>query len=339
MTDPNTRRFAFLTPPHPSALGCVRLWAEPSGIPVSRGSLPEDHDSRPRLVQLAGADTGLLGKSPDGSYWFTSHGGAGVAASIRSALVSRGFTELEQSGQDPDFLAGLAGAASLYQRTVLEMLPTAPSAAAVRMLLAAMAVEVADPESVNAAAMLSTWPSVAPWLTKPLVVLAGPANAGKSTLFNRLVDQGAAIVSSDPGTTRDVLTGDWTLPNGAVVTLADTPGIRPDSEVTSPGERDGAVIAKKWIERAACRIVLEAANSENEPHLDGVHVATKCDIHDPPGWADIAISAKTGDGLELLTNSIMGLLFREPSHPLIPLDHVMALEVQNNDGRRKWFGR
>lgn len=261
-----------------------------------------------------------------------------MAASIRSALILRGFTELEDPGQDPDFLAGNAGVPSLYQRTVLDMLPAAPSAAAVRMLLAAMAVEVALPESVNAAAMFSTWPSVAPWLTKPLVVLAGPANAGKSTLFNRLVDQGAAIVSSEPGTTRDVLTGDWTLPNGAVVTLADTPGIRPDSEVTSPGERDGAEIARKWIERAACRIVLEAANSENEPHLDGVHVATKCDAYDPPGWADIAISAQSGVGLELLTSSIMGLLFREPNNPLIPLNHHMALEVQTSDGRRRWFG-
>jgi hypothetical protein len=293
------------------------------------------------LVELAAVDSGLLGASPDGSYWFTPHGGAGMASAIRSALLACGFRERSDPGNDPDFVASITGefhGAQKYRETALAMLADAPSAAAVGLLLAAMTAEIPRPSVVRPSAMLAAWPSTAPWLTKPLVVLVGPANAGKSTLFNRLVDQGSAIVSTEPGTTRDVLTGDWTLPNGAVVTLADTPGLRPDSEITSPGEREGAAIAKNWIEMAACRIVLAPGNAENEPELLGVHVASMCDIFPPPGWADLAISAKTGDGLGVLTESVMGLLFRRPSDPIIPLSHAMVMEIQTVEGLQAWFG-
>ncbi len=67
------------------------------------------------------------------------------------------------------------------------------------------------------------------------VAIAGPPNAGKSTLFNRLARREAAIVSPFPGTTRDVLEVHLDL-GGYPVTVLDTAGIR---ESTDPVEREG----------------------------------------------------------------------------------------------------
>ena len=57
------------------------------------------------------------------------------------------------------------------------------------------------------------------------VVIAGPPNAGKSSLFNRLVGEDRAIVTAVPGTTRDRVSATLEL-EGALFTLSDTAGLR-----------------------------------------------------------------------------------------------------------------
>jgi len=98
----------------------------------------------------------------------------------------------------------------------LRLLESAQGAAAARMLLdqaeGALRRELSDlayaslarrQQSLDA---LSARARVARWLVEPArVVIAGPANAGKSTLFNVLLGEGRAIVHAAPGTTRDAL--------------------------------------------------------------------------------------------------------------------------------------
>jgi len=82
------------------------------------------------------------------------------------------------------------------------------------------------------------------------VAIAGPPNAGKSTLFNRLARREAAIVSPFPGTTRDVLELHLDL-GGYPVTVLDTAGIR---ETNDPVEREGVRRASE--QAASANLVL-----------------------------------------------------------------------------------
>jgi len=90
---------------------------------------------------------------------------------------------------------------------------------------------------------------IASWLARPRaealcegfrVVLSGPPNAGKSTLFNALVESDAAITASIAGTTRDVLTRPVAI-EGIPFLFADTAGLRDET---------GDVIEATGVERA-----------------------------------------------------------------------------------------
>ncbi len=78
------------------------------------------------------------------------------------------------------------------------------------------------------------------------IAIAGPPNAGKSTLFNRLARREAAIVSPFPGTTRDVLEVHLDL-DGYPVTVLDTAGMR---ESDDPVEQEGVRRASEQAARA-----------------------------------------------------------------------------------------
>ena len=90
--------------------------------------------------------------------------------------------------------------------------------------------------------------SAARWETRraraadlPLVALVGAPNAGKSSMFNALVEGGQALVSDASGTTRDVLQGDWRVAGGTVQ-LVDTAGLNaaaqgPDGQAQRLGRR------------------------------------------------------------------------------------------------------
>lgn len=82
------------------------------------------------------------------------------------------------------------------------------------------------------------------------VVIAGPPNAGKSSLLNALCGEDAAIVSAMPGTTRDPISVSFNL-NGLPVHLVDTAGLR---ESRDEVEREG--VRRAWASIAQADLVL-----------------------------------------------------------------------------------
>jgi tRNA modification GTPase len=132
------------------------------------------------------------------------------------------------------------------------------------------------------------------------VVLAGPPNAGKSTLLNALARRDVAIVSPIAGTTRDVIEVRCDL-DGLPVTIIDTAGLREAGDVI---EEEGMARARGRMAQADLVLWLDPADDpaafpdDLGPHL---HVVTKIDRVDAPvGRGDIAIAALSGEGMDAL---------------------------------------
>lgn len=89
------------------------------------------------------------------------------------------------------------------------------------------------------------------------VAIIGPPNAGKSSLLNRLLGRGAAIVTETPGTTRDVLEHPLDLA-GFRILLADTAGFRAADD---PIEQEGMKRASAWARTADLRVIVVDRNA------------------------------------------------------------------------------
>ncbi|MGV1793174.1 tRNA uridine-5-carboxymethylaminomethyl(34) synthesis GTPase MnmE [Rhizobium sp. A37_96] len=134
------------------------------------------------------------------------------------------------------------------------------------------------------------------------VVIAGPPNAGKSSLMNALAKREVAIVTDIAGTTRDVLHVDLNI-EGYAVRLYDTAGLRETEEVV---EREG--IRRALMTVADADLVLSLAEIGDRPQLDFpgfsgkvLTLGTKSDIHaGSPIDYDVLVSSSSGVGLEQL---------------------------------------
>ena len=148
------------------------------------------------------------------------------------------------------------------------------------------------------------------WLDRPRaealkqgyrVVLAGPPNSGKSTLFNALLGDQAAIISEIAGTTRDVLERSVARA-GVPFTFVDTAGLREDSDDAI--ERVGIVRAREQVDRADCIVWLGA---QGEGPEGAIEVDAKSDLGVARKVAPaIALSAATGEGVESLWDVLLG---------------------------------
>lgn len=134
------------------------------------------------------------------------------------------------------------------------------------------------------------------------VAICGRPNAGKSSLLNAILGYDKAIVSPEAGTTRDAVEGSLEI-GGVLYNFIDTAGLR---EQAGNVESIGIERAKNLI-RSADITLFVTEGEGNPPENYGGKLITafnKCDEKKPYGNYDIAISARTGEGLEQLKSAL-----------------------------------
>ena len=168
-----------------------------------------------------------------------------------------------------------------------------------------------------------------------VVVIAGPPNVGKSTLFNALLESARAIVTDEPGTTRDALEAELDV-EGWPLRLVDTAGIHtPSSRV----EELGIELSQRWLHAAdlvlACgdlstspwRVAAELSRHSSAPVLK---LRLKADLVAPGHFSsserrledaaaeaephELRVSAVTGYGIAELRRAIADVLGRQVGH-------------------------
>lgn len=262
------------------------------------------------------------------------HGGRAVIAAVEAALAKidglrraepgeftrRAFTNGRLDLAESEGLADLLESETeLQRRSAMAMLGGSLSreveAWRDRVLLLSAEVEAvldfsdeedaADLPSAFGESLVAVRSEIIAWLGRPRakmlkegfrVVLAGPPNAGKSTLFNALLEDEAAITAPTAGTTRDVLQRSCAMA-GIPFTFVDTAGLRDGSD---------DAVELVGIERA--RGALDAADlvlwlgPEGEGPTGAWEIDAKADVDSALGKAapDMRISAKTGQGLDEL---------------------------------------
>ncbi len=150
------------------------------------------------------------------------------------------------------------------------------------------------------------------WLARPRaeplreglrVVLAGPPNAGKSTLFNALVEHEAAITAPEAGTTRDVLTSSVSL-DGLPFVFIDTAGLR-DDEV---GHVEAIGIGRAKAEADRADLVFWLGGEGQGPDVACLwEISAQADRADLPAKIDPRhrVSAMSGAGMTALRGDLV----------------------------------
>jgi tRNA modification GTPase len=151
------------------------------------------------------------------------------------------------------------------------------------------------------------------------VVIAGPPNAGKSSLLNVLAGREAAITSAIEGTTRDLVEAPTAI-GGTPFLLIDTAGLRDGADEV---ERIGVGRARDSLERADLILWLGEPGDCPDPERS-ILVSPKCDLTSPDPAADVAVSAVTGEGIDALVFTIT-----ERSRSLLPADGEVALNARH----------
>lgn len=299
------------------------------------------------LVTLFPAPNSFTG---DDTVEFSTHGGHLVPASLVAALTASGarqalpgeFTRRAVLNGKLDIVQAEAigdlidASSHVMQRTALSQLDGGLSRRLMALrsdlleLEALIAYDVDFPEEddgpIPRARIESTAQSVLAELaqllsTAPIgelvrdgavVVIAGPPNAGKSSLFNALLGRSRAIVTEIPGTTRDALeavidSGKWPL------RLVDTAGLR---ETHDQIEKLGIEVSERYL--ASAQVVLacaeDAAGVEQTSALIRMRtqapilaIRTKSDLvtnGEQTALPLIPVSAETGSGLRELLAAI-----------------------------------
>ncbi|MXP28023.1 tRNA uridine-5-carboxymethylaminomethyl(34) synthesis GTPase MnmE [Porphyrobacter algicida] len=243
---------------------------------------------------------------------------------------AEGLADLLSAETEMQRLAAQAGAGGALSRKTREWRDTVLKLAAEVELVLDFADED-DAQDLSAAfwqRLEDVRADMREWLERPRaeilregirVVLAGPPNAGKSSLFNALVQDGAAIVSPVAGTTRDAIERSIAF-SGIPFVLVDTAGLRDESD--DPVETIGIDRAKDQLKSADIVLWL---GSEGQGPADAIEIQSRADASDcvRKSAPDHTVSAVTGLGVRELERDLI-----ERARLLLPKAGSAALNAR-----------
>ncbi len=148
------------------------------------------------------------------------------------------------------------------------------------------------------------------------VVLGGPPNVGKSSLFNALIDRDAAIVTDIAGTTRDRIEAPVLL-DGVPLLFVDTAGLH--AEAADAVEAIGMARSSEALD--AADIILWLGDASTAPP-GAILVASKADIS--PRVEGLPVSVRTGEGLAELRTMLI-----DRAKTLLPQPGALALNARH----------
>ncbi len=328
---------AVLTPPGRSARASVGLWG-PDALAlvqphfVARNStFPSFTANRPWLGRIEAPEAAdevvlvLAGSEAEPRVEVLCHGGRAIVAGLVRLFTRQGAVERSWSewlaAHSEDHLQGEAAAAlskaptlrcanhllvqhaGALRRTLLDLLA--------QMSFPLEGIGVAREKVLPTLDRLVADAAFGLHLTQPWkVVVAGPANAGKSSLINALVGFQRSITAPTPGTTRDFVSVQTAM-GGWPIELIDTAGWR---EGATGLEAQGIAKMKEEAAKADLVLWVTEAHASSCPCQDGaLRVRNKADLLAAEERQPEEVAAATGFGLERLQERIIQRLI--PAEP------------------------
>src|SRR6185295_5036589 len=277
----------------------------------------------------------------------TCHGGTAVVERILRALEASGAERsdaaaLLERGVERGHLDRLrAEAWTLLPRAATELAALVLHDQAQGALSAAVAALSAPRDAER---LLGTAPLGLALATPRKIVLAGSPNVGKSTLFNALVQEDRALVSPEPGTTRDPVRETIAIEQ-VPVELIDTAGVEAPRDLleqlsierTQASLRDADLILFLFDAEAGAQGP-ELRFLETLSHRRVILLVNKVDVGKKKPLLDaLPISAKTGQGLDDVRRKILRALAVNPRH--VPGEAVVFTSRQERLLARAASGR
>ncbi len=252
-----------------------------------------------RLRDLLGVDQGVVMRVSPTCCILTPHGGVEILRRLGEVLRDAGL----EAWEEIDPLALYPEASSEIEARMLLALASCASPRGVDLLLVqperwSQPDARTDPDLDRVRMHL---------LVPPTVVLVGPPNVGKSTLLNAMGGRMVSITRDEEGTTRDHV-GVMLELDGLCVRCVDTPGLR-----NNPDSAEAEAWRLAEIEVARADLVLLCGDSgspppapEHLPVMGGrrLTVALRRDLGAPAWEADLAVSTRTGEGIDALARLI-----------------------------------
>ncbi len=299
MSHPAGSTLTLTTAGRPGAIAVIQLVAQRVALHLGKLTGRSDWPHRRMfLADLGGFDTGLAVLLRDDLAQIMPHGGRRVVASLIDRLIEMGFTHVRY----PDARQLYPEASCAIEADSLLAISHAASPAAIDRL--------ADQPGIWQDAQIQRMASDPKWceqvrrstiildrlIDPPVVVVAGPANVGKSTLTNLMLRRSVSVVADLPGTTRDWVGGLAELggvTDAMAVRWLDTPGLRPADDTI---EKQAIDLAVDVIAQADLLIAM----TDPDHHWSRMHTSDTVGLcgREPDLWVMNKIDTGTlsGDG-------------------------------------------